>query len=92
MSSTATITRVSITPVEDGFTVAPIWAGVDRSDVGGWQVANMRLARRLEAAILAGVVCTDPQVCTDVNGKTYVSSSSRVRGRAMNADLKRLGF
>lgn len=72
------------------------WSGakLDRPCTGGFglRASDGELAKRLVAAINAQVVEVDPIVMRDVNGKTYVSSTSRVMGRRMNADLKRLGF
>lgn len=77
----------------DFWSVSPIWGGgVDRPNTGGYIVKGGRLAARLESAMLAGVVYEDPTVKTDVNGKTYVAASSRILGRTVNADLRRLGF
>jgi hypothetical protein len=73
-------------------TVTPVWAGVDRSTVGGWQVTSRSIAERLSRAILAGVVFPDAHVATDVNGRTYAGGHSRVSAKYANADLKRLGF
>lgn len=76
--------------------VDPVWDGVDRPTTGGWMLPDSpngrRLAARLKAALLAGVVYSATEILTDVNGKTYVGARSRVLGRIMNADLKRLGF
>lgn len=73
--------------------VRPVWADVDRPITSGWEVPSRALADRLERAILAGAVHADAKVATDINGQTYVAAnSSRVLGRRMNADLKRLGF
>jgi len=33
-----------------------------------------------------------PAIARDVNGATYISAASRVLGRMINADLRRLGF
>lgn len=80
----------------DTITVEPVWQGVDRPNTGGWIISdtpsNRKLANRLKAAIEAGVVCTEPEIETDVNGKTYVNHGHEVIGRTMNADLKRLGY
>lgn len=65
---------------------------LDRRDMVGYGVATPRNARRLVAAIEAGAVFHDFTVRTDINGRTYLSASSRVSGRYMNSDLKRLGF
>ena len=60
--------------------------------VGGVNPRMIALASRLAEAIDAGAVYYDHEVRTDVNGHTFVSARSRVLGRMMNADLKRLGF
>lgn len=65
---------------------------VDRPEQVGYVVTSESLAQRLSAAITAGAVFHDPEVRTDVNGRTYVVSKSRVLARMMSADLKRLGF
>lgn len=78
----------------DGYTVHPIWSGVDRPNVGGWMVKDLAMARRLERAILDGAAFDQNriEVLTDVNGQTYVSAPHAVMGKRMNADLKRLGY
>jgi len=76
----------------DLWSVHPIWSDVDNPVGSGWLVRGERLARRLEAALRAGVAIGPAEVCTDVNGKTYASYNHRVMGRYMNADLRRLGF
>ena len=77
-----------------GFTV---WfefpnVGVDRPRTYGISVRTRRDADRLVRATEAGVVLYDIEVKTDVHGQTYVGCTSRVSGRYLNADLKRLGF
>lgn len=76
----------------DLWSVYPIWADVDLSVGSGWLVRGQRMARRLEAALRAGVALGPAEVRTNVNGKTYVSADHLVSGRYMNADLRRLGF
>ena len=75
-----------------GVSVTPVWTGVDRPRSGGWLVKDRRMARRLAAAITAGVAAVPLGVRTDVNGKTFMDTDSRVLGRQMNADLRRLGY
>lgn len=74
--------------------ITPVWDDVDRPRSFSWGVkaTHRRLAERLKAAILAGVVFHDIEKKTDSNGKTYASCTSRVWGRRMNADLTRLGY
>jgi len=67
-------------------------AGLDRPVGVSTIVKNMAIARRLAAAINAGVAHTDPVVKTDINGKTYVCDRRNYLGRKLNADLKRMGF
>ena len=75
-----------------GFSVCPVWTGVDRPDSGGWLVKNRPIALRLAAALIAHKAITVRGILTDVNGKTYVDTQSHVLGRMLNADLRRLGF
>ena len=88
------VTREPHPDMTGAVAVHPVWSGVDRPDTGGWTVSTTKMALRLVAAIRAGFVCTNPRVMTDVHGKTYVTHDghSRILGRRMNADLKRLGF
>lgn len=74
--------------------ISPIWAGVDRPDVGGFGVRprQMALALRLKAAMESGAAFSSCQMFTDVNGHTYIGTNSNILGRTMNADLKRLGY
>lgn len=65
---------------------------LDRDETHGYVVKDARMAARLSKAIEAGAVFHDFEVRTDVNGRTYLGYSSRVLGRMMNADLRRLGF
>ena len=70
--------------------------GIDRNETHGICFANTKsgnaLANRLARAIRAGVVFTNPEVKTDINGKTYLESKCNVMGKYANSDLKRLGF
>lgn len=98
MSVTAPTTipdRIEIEDKGDGtVTVWPIWNGVDRPKGCGMGIrANDKaLIGRYVAALRAGVVYSSAKVRTDVNGETYVSTTSKVLGRYLNADLRRLGF
>jgi hypothetical protein len=93
---TPTLKEVKVTVDSEGLHVVPIWNDVDRPDSYGWSMnatpKNKSLATRLVNAIKAGRVMTNPIVCKDKDGKTFVSSGMTVLGRHMNADLKRLGF
>jgi hypothetical protein len=95
---TPTLDRVEITVDKDGegISVFPYWKGVDRPKGAGWGLRNTprdhKLARRLKAALEAGVVYRSVSVGTDVNGNTYASTEGYILGRRLNADLTRLGF
>jgi hypothetical protein len=78
--------------VADGFTVTPVWAGVDRPNAGSTLVQGRKLADRLAAAWRDGAAYSDAKVCMDVNEQTYVHATSRILARMANADLKRLGY
>ena len=75
------------------YIVSPVWGGVDRPITGGISTGkNKKLADRLAAAYMSGKIFGDTDVRTDCNGKTYVSSFCKLRGRALNADLASFGF
>lgn len=87
--------KATIEPSTDNlYRVRAIWtdAPVDRQQGYACDGLTRPVAERLARAIEAGAILVDPVIKTDINGKTYVSSTWMVRGRAMNADLKRLGF
>ena len=71
-------------------------ADADRLDAMGYifpdTPTNMMLALRLKAAILAGKVFLDPEIATDVNGKTYIKSGCEVFGRHIKHCLAQIGF
>lgn len=77
---------------EQAYTVSPVWAGVDRPNVGGIVVLSAKDAGRLTAAYLSGKAFESAEIKTDVYGNTYVCTSGRIMGRYLNADLKALGF
>jgi hypothetical protein len=68
--------------------------GLDRSDLYGWTLSlkHRKLGERLVRAVEAGVVFTPERIDRDVNGKTFLVAPTKVFGRTLNADLKRLGF
>jgi hypothetical protein len=75
--------------------ITVVWnAEVDRKNGGGWSVPGNRtnLAARLACAIDNQMAFTIKGIETDINGKTYVSWNSNVRGRYMDFDLKKIGF
>ena len=89
--------EVKVETLQEGgahLSVAPIWKGVDRPDVGGWglPLADRRLADRLARAVEAGAAFGCVRRCTDVGGKSYISAGHAVLGRKLNADLRRLGY
>ncbi len=69
---------------------------VDRPNTGGFGLGHGKtaesLAVRLANAARAGKMFQSTYVSSDIYGQTYVVAIERVRGRTMNADLKRLGF
>ena len=71
-------------------------ADADRLDAMGYifpdTPANMLLALRLKAAILAGKVFVNPEVATDANGNTYIKSGCDVFGRHIKHCLAQIGF
>jgi hypothetical protein len=83
----------------DQLVVVGTWQGCTAdSDYGmGWNLGEpskktRALADRLVAAIDAGVVFGEPVEKTNVHGETYISASTSVMGRGLNASLRRLGF
>jgi hypothetical protein len=89
--------RVEFEPNCGGtLTVWTIWKGVDRPKTSGLTIADTeagrKLAARLKLAIEAGATDRDPTIHTDRRGQTYVQAETTVRGRTLNADLKRIGF
>ena len=95
ISETSTFNPVTGESVETLDVETHVSDGVaDRTRVHGWSVGADRpdLAARLARAIQAGAVHSNPEIRTDVNGRTFVTASSRVVGRRMSADLKALGF
>lgn len=80
---------------ESGWWVVRAYAtdvDVDHKCVYTWVASNLPVAHRLAKAITAGVVLYDAYLETDDNGQTFVGAHSKVLGRMMNADLRRLGF
>lgn len=91
---TPKITDVKVEPYGDDdkyVVVRPVWSEVDRPDGSGWVVRPV-VAQRLKKALFDGAIFTNIEVGTDIFGKTYVSSHSRVMAKYMNADLKKLGY
>lgn len=88
------IVRVELeTDLSGNITVWPIWSNVDRPHGTGMSCAkDKRLVARYSAAVMAGKVFPSARVAVDVNGKSYVDAACQVRGRALNADLAKLGF
>lgn len=73
--------------------VVTTWNGVQITSGYNYVLGTRqrKMAERLRAAILAGKVFANPTICRR-RGKTYVSFTTKVLGRTMNADLRRLGF
>lgn len=98
MSTEPKISKIEIKQIDlDGKKVTQVkvfWAEVDREDGGGWilPAGKIQLAERLKAALFAGAIWKNRRILTDIYGKTYVEHGHEIRGRALDADLKRLGF
>ena len=86
--------HVSPCPHIDGYSVHPLYTGVDRTDVGGWAVPSNRadLVYRLAAAILAGAAFKRVELRTDVNGQTYYCATHAISARHYDTDLAGIGF
>ena len=83
--------------MKPGWQVQTVWESsqvhIDRPEGVGFILGQkLALCERLAKAIEAGAVFTDPKLKRDVHGKFYVTSDITVRGRCLNADLRRLGF
>ena len=76
----------------NGKVVTIIWKDVDRTRGGGMLVKDDATAQRLRRAIEAGDAFMSPCVQRDLNNKTYICAPWRLRGRAMNIDLARMGY
>lgn len=74
------------------YSVTPVFSGVDRPRSFSWALTSRPLCERLARAVRAGKAISDFGVSTDVAGKTFATFKHHVRGRCMNADLRRLGF
>jgi hypothetical protein len=86
------LTHESLPGIGDGYSVNPIWDGVDRPNVGGIWTPNLKAAELLRECYLEGNAFSATEVRTDVDGKTYVGTTSRISGRHLIADLKKLGY
>jgi hypothetical protein len=75
---------------------SPLNGTLDRPHTCGYLFDNTparwALAMRLKKAIDAGAAITFKGILTDVNGKTYVDSDSKVYIRCIHSDLRRLGY
>lgn len=67
------------------------YEGVDRPETCGI-VCRVAHVPRLVRAIEDGAAFTNPRLAVDIHGQTYVQSTLQVRGKALNADLRRLGY
>lgn len=83
---------------EDGdWTVKAVFVSdvqVDRPNSRGWGLGprHEALANRLVRAVNDGVIFSDFRKGTDDNGQTYLTATSNILGRTLNADLRRLGY
>ena len=89
-----TLKEVNIITENDGtLLVQPVWADVDRPNTGGYSCGlSSVLAKRLQRAMIDGVVFDDVEVIIDVNGKSFVSAGLNIRMRCANADLNKMGY
>lgn len=89
-----TITQQSADGISAYYLVSPIWADVDRPDVGGYSCGrNLNLARRLQTAIKSGKLwLKPPQFEIDIDGKSYVQADIQILMRRANSELQKLGF
>lgn len=95
--------RAEVVKDGEGVLVQVTWSGptkLDRPSTFGWRLKDtprdLKLAARLVAAVNDGAVFelydAARPVATDLHGRTYVNSTSRVYGKRMAADLRRLGY
>lgn len=80
---------------EDGGTVWVMWKGqlLDRPCTYGISVGRDKaLIARLVKAVNDGAAFPNPVIVRDNNGDSYVRSETKVHGRRLNADLRRLGY
>jgi len=83
--------------VERGVTylaISPVWNDVTRPHTWSWCVGEdeLALAQRLQRAVETGAAFCSLEIRTDVNGATYMGTTSTVLGRTMESDLTVLGF
>ena len=91
---TSTFAGVEREPAEDGTPYITYWfrfEGVDRPVSYGSNI-HKKHAGRLERALQAGVVVSNVETRTDVNGLTYTNFKNAVFFKYANSDLARLGF
>lgn len=92
-------TSATVTTEDNGYLTVRchfMQAGTDRTEALGWSLpdtpAGRKLAQRLAMAIDCQRVMVNPTIKADIYGRTYVEATSRVFGRYMNRDLKKIGF
>lgn len=83
--------RVHVEFDEKFATVSPIWAGVDRPNVGGISVPP-RYVDRVVAAFESGAAFESTKIVRDIAGKTYVAAPSRIMGRHLERSLRAIGY
>lgn len=85
-------------PTRKTITCWPIWSNVDRPKSSGiscgWAGPKAQaLAQRVKRACMAGkAIVKECNVGCDTGGQTYAKAHLQLRGRALNADLRSLGF
>lgn len=92
-----TATAEAVRNADGGWTVTATFAcdtPVDRPGGYPWSLrpSHASLAARLVRAVNDGVVFTDFEIGTDINGQTYLSATNTISTRTMNADLAALGY
>jgi hypothetical protein len=73
-----------------GWVVWTEWPGVEVPRTMGIKTADEGLAYRLADLIRAGKVFVNPEIKTDVNGKTYIWATPTIDAKNLAAEVLRL--
>lgn len=83
--------KTDLTPTQ--IVLTPIWDGVTQTEGTAWGVDTMSMARRLERALLAGVVYKDAKVAQrEGSNFTTVEATPVISPGRLRSGLKKLGF